>query len=313
MSEPQSLYDQLVYGLSLPERVVRGLSAGVGGLVNESAARLIPAAFRSSRSYNNFIESSLRILIHDVGGVARDEAESDAVPESEEDVSLARKAVGGMLDFAGSATMPVSPLTVLAVINDVAYGSNVFLKQLAAELEREGIIDDSSTIHHVSDLIDVVGKTSKGAMSAAEAPPLDAAALTDTVTRLRAELSEADPASIIPQAELERVWNDMRSIADSSRLGFWQVGAAVALHSMDRMDTVVRGSLSSVRVAGSLLDQHIVSHYADAVSDIYRRGLYETVAEASQPYTDAIWENFSPARETWTSELLAGRLLKKLF
>ena len=136
MNEPRPLWDQLIYGLSLPERVVRGLSAGVGGVVSESAARLIPTAFRTSRSYENFIQSSLNILVHDVGGVARP-PEDETIQASTEDVSLARKAVGGMLDLAGSATLPVSPLTVLAVINDVAYGSNVFLQQLAVELEQK--------------------------------------------------------------------------------------------------------------------------------------------------------------------------------
>ena len=47
--ESTSLLGTLTYGLSLPERTARSASAVVGGLVNETAGWLIPAAFRSSK------------------------------------------------------------------------------------------------------------------------------------------------------------------------------------------------------------------------------------------------------------------------
>lgn len=308
-----SLTDKLLYGLSLPERFTRGVSAAVGGLVGETSARLIPLAFRSSRSYDAFIQQSLDMLTHDVGGVERPTGDKSDSPPIEQDVPLARKAVGGMLDIAGGATLHLSPITILAAINDIAYGSNVYLKLLAEELRRDGIIDEHSTINHVSDLIDVVCKTSGSAQQAAEAPPLDAAALKQTISQLRQELNHADPATLIPQAEIAKMWNDMQDIADASQLGLWQVSSAIGMHTINRLDTVARGTLSSVRVAGSLLDQHIVDHYAAAIAAIYQDGLYETISVVSKPYRDAVWSNFSPTRETWTTDLLTGKLFEKLF
>lgn len=312
--EPNSsLTDNLLYGLSLPERLTRGLSAAVGGLVGETSSRLIPLAFRSSRSYDAFIQQSLDMLTHDVGGVQRPKVPGDNPPPPGEDVPLARKAVGGMLDIAGGATLHLSPITILAAINDIAYGSNVYLKLLAEELRRDGIIDEHSTINHVSDLIDVVAKTSNSAKQAAEAPPLDAAALRQTISQLREELSAADPTAILPQAELAKMWNDMQEIADASQLGLWQVGTAIGLHTIGRLDMAARGTLSSVRVAGNLFDQHVIDHYSDAISAIYKDGLYQTISVASQPYLDAVWNNFSPTRETWTSDLLTGKWFGKIF
>ena len=67
--EPATLVGMLTYGLTIPERTARSVSAMVGGLVHESAARLIPTAFRSSRSYSTFVQQALDMMVHDVGGV----------------------------------------------------------------------------------------------------------------------------------------------------------------------------------------------------------------------------------------------------
>ena len=103
-----SLLETLVYGLSLPERTARSASAMVGGLVNETAARLIPTAFRSSRSYRVFIQQALDMMVHDVGGVKNTNVPEALTAESK----LAQKAVGGLLDVAGAATLHLSPMTV---------------------------------------------------------------------------------------------------------------------------------------------------------------------------------------------------------
>lgn len=296
------ILDTLLYGVSLPERATRSLSAVVGGLVNETAARLIPIAFRSSRSYTTFIGQSLDLLIHDVGGV---KVADDAVPPIE--TTLAQKAVGGLLDVAGGAVLHLSPIAVLAIFNDVAYGSNAYLKQLADELRSEGIIDDSSTINRVSDLIDCLAKASDRANDAAAVPPMDVAGMRETVRQIQGEIAAANPTQILPQSELIRIWDDMREVADSSQFGLWQVGTTMTLHTMNRIDLVTRGTLSSIRVAGSLMDEHLFDHYAEALVAIHNDGIYETISKSSAPYIGAVWDNFSSERETWTADLLTGK------
>lgn len=305
-----SLMDTLVYGLSLPERATRSLSAVVGGLVGETASRLIPLSFRSSRSYRTFIQQSLDMLVHDIGGMAKpdDGSASDGTNgDTEMEASLARKAVGSLLDVAGTATMHLSPMTVLAVFNDLAYGSNVYLKQLAEELRREGVIDDQSTIDHVSDLIDAMAKTSDRAADAAEAPPFELSGLKETVDDLRKELANVDPTRLIPQSEVSRLWEDMESVASASDMGLWQVSTTMTMHAMNRIDLATRGTLSSIRVAGNLLDQHIFAHYSEALVAIHQDGLYQTIRASSAPYVEAVWDNFEAERATWTSDLLTGK------
>ena len=141
----------LMYGLSLPERAVRGTAALVGGAINESATLLVPQAFRDSTTYSKFVQEMLDMLNKDVGGVKLrnqvDEVDKTAPTEddvavdesAQEDVAdyVAKKTVGTFIDLAGMATLHLSPMTVLAILSDLAYGSQAYLEELAVELKKE--------------------------------------------------------------------------------------------------------------------------------------------------------------------------------
>jgi hypothetical protein len=305
--EGGSLVETLIYGLSLPERTARSASVIVGGFVNETAARLIPTAFRSSRSYSVFIQQALDMMVHDVGGVKNPNQDESAAQESK----LAQKAVGGLLDVAGAATLHLSPMTVLAVFNDIAYGSGHYLKQLSEELKREGIIDSESSIDHASDLVDALRLTSSKAADAIDTPPISLDGLTETISQLREEIGKVDPTKLIPQSEVQRLWGEMEQAATQADVGLWDVSTTMTMFAMNRISLTTRGALSTITVAGNLFDEHIINHYSDALDEIGEHGLYATLSDASTPYLEAVWENFDEGRETWTEDLVTGRMFGK--
>ncbi|NNE00146.1 MAG: hypothetical protein HKN47_22735 [Pirellulaceae bacterium] len=305
-SDDGSLLGLLTYGLTLPERTARSASAVVGGLVNETAARVIPSVFRTSRSYTVFVQQALDMMVHDVGGVTtNDDGETTAEGQ------LAQKAVGGLLDVAGAATLHLSPITVLAVFSDLAYGSSQYLKELSEELKREGIIDAESSIDHVNDLVNALQKTSNRAADAMDTPPISITGITTTIAQLSEEISNVDPRKLMPQSEVARMWQEMESAATEADVGLWDVSTTMTMFAMNRISLTTRGALSSVSVASNLFDQHIVGHYSDALDEISEHGLYATLSQASTPYLDAVWQNFADERETWTEELITGRMIGK--
>ena len=304
-----TLFGTLIYGLSLPERTARSASAVAGGIVNETAAWLLPAAFRSSKTYTAFVQQALDVVIHDVGGVTNPTVTGDEQEETE----LARKAVGGLLDLAGAATLHLSPITVLAVFNDVAYGSSHYLKRLSEELKREGIIDQSSSIDRVSDLIDALEKTGAKASDAANAPPLSVTAMTETITEIATEIGNVDPRDLLPQSEVKRMWDDMEAAATQANVGIWDVSTTMTMFAIDRLSLSTRGALSTVRVAGSLLDEHFLRHYSDALVSISENGFYETLSTSASPYLEAAWHNFDGDRETWTEQIVTGEMPRRFW
>jgi len=304
--DSRSVFHHLLYGLSLPERALRGTTGLLGGAVHQSAALLVPQAFRDSKTYTILVNQMLDFMIHDI---ARVKANSEEPPPAAVDNFVARKTVGNFVEMAGMATLHVSPLTVLAILSDVAYGSQSMLKELSAELKRHGIIDEESTIDHAGDLLSAIGQTSGATASAFDTPPLSLEGMRDTIEQTRAAVTQIDVARVIPKSEVDRMWLEMQDLAQREGVDVLELSSAVTLHALDKVCHVGRGALSTVRVAGTLLDRHIIDHYENSIGEVRNKGFYRTLAESSEPYIDALWTNFSSQQSTITEDLLSGKLL----
>ncbi len=292
----------LLFGLSLPERVLRsgvGLAAGV---VQESASLLVPQAFQTSKSYEISITNSLQFLTETVGGVTRD-AEPAADTNEAADF-VARKAVGNFVDLAALATLHVSPMWILAMVSDVAYGTKSYLRELAVELKEQGLIDETSTIHNVDDILsslqDVAGKTA----SNLDRPPFSIDGLKSVVAETRESMSQADLRKLVPQGEMQRYWEEMREISRAEHVSMLQVSGAITMQTLGKVQTVTHGALTGVRVAGGMLNRNVLQHYVQSLHRVHEKGYYATLSESSQPYLNAVWNNFSSSKESWTENLL---------
>jgi hypothetical protein len=297
---------QLAYVLSLPERALRTGTGLLGGVVRESAALLVPRSFQNSRTYTMMVRQMLDFLIHDVGRVA---AEGEPSSTANVDNYVARKAVGNFVDMASLATLHVSPLLILAVVSDVAYGSSVYLKELADELKEQGVIDERAAIHHVNDLLSAVSDASAVTSKAFNTPPLSVEALRATIDETRAAIGSAKISQALPQAEVGRLWDEMRDVARRDGVSLLAVSGAMSMRMLDKVSTLSRGALSTVKVAGVLVDQVIIDHYTQALGDIRDKGVYASIAETSEPYIAAVWENFQPSESTLTEDLISGKAL----
>lgn len=304
--QPKSVRDYLLYTLSLPERAIRSTTGVAGGAIRESAALLVPQAFQNSKTYESLVGQTLDFLCENVGGV---EPDARGLEGPVTDDFVARKTVGNFVEMAGMATLHVSPMLLLAVVSDVAYGSQSYLNELADELKREGVIDQNSTIDHASDLLTAISNTSGVAASAFNTPPISLDGLYETINETKLAVNQIDPTKVLPKAEMDRMWDEMHQIANEENVSVFEVSSAMALHSLDRVADVGRGALSTTRAATRLFDRHVIDHYRTALNDIATNGYYATLAKTSGPYITAVWKNFSTESTTLTEDLLSGRLV----
>ncbi len=305
-----SVRDFLLYSLSIPERTLRSATSVVGGTLRESAALLVPQAFQSSKTYSIFVTQMLDFLVEDVGGVQREPKEGESVKVEN---FVARKAVGNFVELAGLATLHLSPMTVLAIVSDVAYGSQVYLKELAGELREAGVIDENSTIEKLDDFLEAVSAASGTTASAFDTPPLSVEGLRQTIEETRKAVSRVDPRSVIPESEIRQLWNDIHEIASQNGVDPLAVSSAMTFYSLNKLGAAGLGALSTVRAAGNIFNRTILNHYVGALEDIRRKGLYGSLAESSKPYLDAVWRNFSSQQTTITEEVVSGRLLSRVW
>jgi len=298
--------DFLLYGLSLPERTLRSASGILGGTLRESASLLIPQAFRSSKTYSVMVQQMLDFLAQDVGGV---EQPKDPNAPGKVENFVARKAVGNFVEMAALATLHLSPMMLLAVVSDVAYGSKTYLKELAGDLKRHKVIAEDSTIDSLDDLLGAVASASATASGAIDTPPVSVSGLKQTIDQTRSAIAKLDPTKVIPQAEIKRLWDDIHQAAANQGVNPLAISAAMTLFALGKIAAMGRGALSTVTSAGVLFDRHVIEHYRAGLTNIWKKGLYAALRETSKPYIEAVWNNFSSQRETITEGLVSGKLL----
>jgi hypothetical protein len=296
----------LLYTLSLPERVVRSTVGVTAGAAREAAHALVPQAFQTSKVYELVIASSLNFLTEDIGGV-----EQQARPGEAPNVDnfLARKAVGNFVDLAGLATLHLSPIWVFAVVSDVAYGSKVYLNELAAELRQRGLIRPDSTINRVEDLFDAIRSATGETATMIATPPLSLAELKSSVEKIKT----TDLTTLLPQQELAEQWNEMRAIAARENVSLLGVSGALTMNMLQKVGAVAEGTLTGVQVAGGLFNRKVLGHYAAGLRAVREQGFYPLVRNTSAPYCQAVWTNFATARPTWTSQLVSGELFRNVW
>ncbi|MGN6544835.1 MAG: hypothetical protein ACTHK7_07285 [Aureliella sp.] len=307
------------YSASIPERTLRSAGAIAGGLVRESANWLLPSAFRNSRSYSIFIQQMLDFVCNDIGGVRRiwsGTAHAPASELSEEEQAaenqafLARKTVGNLLDMSALATFHVSPLAVLAIFSDVAYGSRHYLQLLSERLKSQHIIDEKTTIDNAGDLLAALEKASASAAGVFDKPPISIDGLRRTILETQAAIGQVDPTKLLPATEIDQLWRQIEMAAKEQHASIWDVSATISLVALSNIQAMGKGTIVGLEVAGNLFNEHIIPPYWEGRRAIERNGLIPTLSRASAPYLEAVWANFAVDRKTWTEQLLSGELIK---
>ena len=305
----QTVFDYLIYGLSIPERALRSATGLAAGTAKEAATFLVPMAFRNSRAYKSFFGNMLDFLIDDFAGASRT-GKNNASDSGEIEEYVARKTVSSFLEMAGMATLHVSPLTVMAITSDVAHGSNHYLKELAQELEKEGILENSKSIQSSTDLLDAVAKSTGKTADYLSAPPLSIKGIQDTLSQIK-QAATIEPQTLPTPTEIGTRWEAMREQAATHQVSLFELSSTLTLAMLKSLSVASAGALSSIRVTGNLFDRNIFDHYRRGVEEVKEQGVFAVLKHSSGPYIDAVWFNFSSDRRTFTDDLISGKLSGK--
>lgn len=304
-----SLSRMLLYGLSLPERTLRSAVGVAAGTVREAAEFVVPQSFKNAKTYKVLVRNSLAFLTDNVGGV------KSSQPEDQDsaigDDFVARKAVGNFVDLAGMATLHVSPVWIMAIVSDVAYGTKAYVQELATELKAKGLINESSTINNVDDVLNAVQDASGNAASLFDTPPLSIKELRSTLTKTKDAIANAKLKGMLPENEIKAYWAEMRNISKRDDVSLLGVSGALTMHTLGKVKTASHGTLTGVQVIGGILKRDVFDYYSTALQDVSEKGIFQSLKGTSAPYAEAIWNNFSNDRPMITDEVVSGRLFSR--
>jgi hypothetical protein len=271
----------LGYALSLPERTLRAVAAGLGGLLFEAAQVLLPGWLRRTRLYRAIVAGTLRIAIELVGG-ATGVLPPDEVAAQELAV---RKAAGTGIELAGLMFVGWSPLWLFAATADLTGGARTYLQTLVSELRHDGLLPKDADIASVDELLDTLEDTSGLVAESLDVPPLNVDDLRASWQGLRQDLTELPDTDRLADlyAELrtvaEREGHSLRSVSSLLAAGAWRAG-------------VKTGQV------------HIFDYYRDALRTIAREGLPVYARRVTNPYLAVARGHFDPKCVTYTERLI---------
>lgn len=266
----------------MPERVLRSGIAVFGGLAREVGDVVLPKAVRSSRLYQSLVEGTLRFLIEQVGQVEGAYAEDTKLPRD----FLVRRTAGNGLEAVGLLTLHVSPVWVMAALADVTGAGRQLIPEIAAALQRDGLLERGETFENIEQLLGGLERTSARCAEAINTPPLNVAQLRQELSAIRREAGEAVPSA-----------DDVRSL--------WRAlerEAAAQGHSVWELSTIM--ALSAVRVAAARTGSTLLEHYRSTLTEIHQTGYLRYLTREMKPYLRAAAAQFSPRRTSLTQKLL---------
>jgi hypothetical protein len=267
--------------LSLPERALRAVAAGLGGAVHETAEVVLPRFARRSRLYEATAKNLLRIVIELVGDVER------AAPADELEAGelLRRKTAGNAMEVGSIAAFGFSPLWLLAGASDISHGARVYLEVLVAELKRAGVLAEGVEVKSMDDLLGALESASGTTARLVDLPPLELAGLRASISELRSSASELPTPK-----QLAALYAGLRRTAARERQSMLEVSSGMGL-----------AFLLSARHVGR---EHVVVPYREDWKPLREEGFAAYARRVSGPYRAAMTAHFDRKRETWTERAM---------
>jgi hypothetical protein len=263
--------------LSVPERAVRALAAGLGGAVHETAEVVLPRFSRRSRLYEATAKNLLRIVIELFGNVERE------APVGQPDATelLKRKTAGNVMELSSIAAFGFSPLWLLAAASDISHGSRVYLDVLVAELKRAGVLAEDAELRSIDDLLGALEGASGTTARLVDLPPLELSGLRSSLSELRSSASE-----LPTPRQFAALYTGLQRTAARERQSLLEVSSGMGL-----------AFLVSARTVGR---EHLVAPYREDWKPLREEGFAAYARRVSGPYRAAMSRHFDPERETWT-------------
>jgi hypothetical protein len=293
--------------LSLPERVLRSLSALSGGLLREIGNVLLPLRIRRTALYRVMVEVTLRFLIEEVGRV-------EGVYPKEGQLAqdfLLRSGASRGIELLGLLTIHVSPVWVLAALADATGAGHSLISQISDALKQDGLLDRDTRFESVDQLLDGLERTSSQLAETLNQPPLDVASLREEWSKLKKSLPRIPRANLPQAATLEQIWKRLVHDAAEQDRSVFAVCSLMAVSAVANIPANVywlsRAAKSGAKRTGAVLGDALLGHYVRSLDEIKRTGFAEYWKREFKPYLRAAALQFAPSNRTLTERLLSRK------
>ena len=293
------------YLVSLPERIVRSVLGLGAGLAREASEVVLPDRVRQTQLYRNLVDTTLRILIEQVGGV-------EGVYRAEETAAtsdlLVRRTVGNAIEALGIVAFHASPVWVLAALSDVCGFGRQMIPEIATALKERGLLDPDEQFTTVDQLLDGLEQTSGRLAETINTPPLDVPALRREWAAIREASRGLQPDRLPSIDMLTTVWKQLRAESARQERSIFETSSMMAMSAIRGLPDGARWLSASTMVGatrtGRVVAATLLEHYRTTLDEMRRVGYAAFATRQLGPYVRAAVGHFSPGRRTLTDRLV---------
>jgi hypothetical protein len=292
------------YLLSLPERIVRSVLALGAGVAREVGEIAVPDGVRRSQLYVNLVDTTLRFLIEQVGGVEGVYRDDGKLPDD----FLARRTAGNAVEVLGIVAFRASPVWVLAALADISGMGRRLIPEIADALKAQGLLEPDAQFTSVEQMLDGLERTSSRLAATINTPPLDVATLRSEWQAIREEARGLQLASLPSRETITDLWAQVKHAAARQDRSVFETSSMMAVSAVRGVPDGVRWLSASARAGatrtGQLFASALIEHYRQTLDEIQRIGYTTFAARQLRPYVRAAVTQFSPGRRTLTQRLI---------
>jgi len=308
-SVPKKVLDGSVrsvkYTLSLPERIIRSMTALIGGVLKESSDFLVPATLKESTTYRIFIGNLLRYGVENIGRVEGAYGEDGKM----DDEFALKKTIGNGVEMVGIVAVSASPLWVLAFMSDAIGGVKGYFNRIAEEFERQDLLQEKVSFESKGDFLDSLQKFSDSLATNIDTPPLSREEMKENYEEMKKYFLEVGLKTRLSLGQIKDVWSDMIDTAVREKRSVAEISGAMTMYLMNKTKSTGRGLKITGKVTSDILHEDILDYYKEALAQIKSEGYLTVVKKEFSPYLKSMTRSFSPEEIMLTERIFSRDLL----
>jgi hypothetical protein len=288
------------YILSLPERSIRFVTSFATSITSLLTKTILPKPIKKSTLYQMTFGLLQDYLIKHVAEISLEE-----IQEGSSQDYIYKKTAGSIVEGIGLLTIHYSPIWLLAMISDIAGGSQVYLKYLTKSLRKEDVIGINQEFTSVESLLNHIQKITENSAKFIDQPPIRKEEFMEVFEQLKT-FYEKDPELIMAFfRKLKGIYQELQKISDESQVSFKKLTGATTLDLMKNFgEKTIYFSKISSKTTLKIFNDYFIDTYEEIFIEIKNIGPQKYLGNHMKPFIHQLTNHFKKEKITTTDKII---------
>lgn len=287
------------YLLSLPERSIRFVTSIATSITSLLTKTVLPKPIQNSTLYQMTFGLLQDYLIEQVAQVQIEEK------TNENKDYIYKKTAGSIIEGIGLLTFHYSPIWLLAMISDIAGGSQIYLKHLTQSLKEEHMIDSDVHFNSTENLLSHIQNISQNSARFIDQPPIKKDEFMSLYAQLK-QIYEKNP-NVLQNLfnQLDIIYKNIGDFSKDSHISLDELNGAITMDLIQSLgEKTFQFSKLSSKVTLDILNTYFIQSYQDTLMEIERVGPQKYLQTHMQPFIQQLTKHFKKDKLTTTEKII---------